>query len=263
MCKLSLLNALKLSEPDQIEGETETDIIAAIIARVYTLGYSSICQIGQCDFTKKNYSYDDVFHLSVPGLRMGFPYNVIQVYKDNEWMFECLKRYKLMEVGTFPNTCEYGGIHYHNLPPILKVPRSDGTVQDAVTQFENYGIQVRKSNSDSLNPFVNIYVTLLFNPNIKSINNNEEDIKEISKKSDSVIKDITLEKLIKANPELRDHELILRYFSIPINEDMSHEVKIVSEYFNTYQKNWCEAYLKPSLERITNDGIMNCRFEIY
>jgi len=263
MCELTLQNAIKLSEPDEIKDNTVEEIIGGIIGRAATLGRSSICFAGQCDFTQKFYKNDDdMLYLGMPGLRMSYPYNTVQVYKENQWMFECFKLYKLLEIGTFPHSSEPGEYKYHNLPPILKIPRSDGTIHDAITRSEFYGIQVRKSVSDKTNPYVNIYVTLVFSTDEKTIENTDENIERISKLAGSVYKDITLEKLVEANPELAKQELALRYYAIPITDDMSEEQKVVTSYFNTYQKNWCDAYLKPSLQRFTDNGIMKCSYEI-
>ena len=258
----SLQDAIKnaeIVENFEYMTESEKEKISIIILKASNIGFSSLCFVGKCDFDGNVYGEDDIIYDRVYGIRKLYPYNSVQYHSEKKWMFDCLSMYKFMDSGCFPNTDDF---KYHNLPKVLKVTRSNGTVQDAITTSPYYGIQVRKPSTTSANknPKINIYVSLLFHNDFKTLN--ETDIYKLETVDNASIKDLTLEQLVEANPHLKENELVLKYYSIPIDDGMSEEQENVINYFNDILRNWCEQYLDPVLKKYTNDGIMRCSYQI-
>lgn len=239
--------------------EDDKNYINSITSRANGLGLTSLSFVGRCDFDGELYGDDKVSCDGILGLRQMYPYNMIQYRDDKKWMFDCLCMYKYLLNGTFPNSRE---LKYHNLPHILKVPRSDGTTHDAITTCPYYGIQVRKPtvSSKSKSDKVNIYVTLVFHDSFKSLK--DEDVEIVECADNANFKDIKLEDLVEVNPTLKGKTLLLRYYALPIYPTMFQAQAKAIKYFNTIQKNWCEKYLAPVLKKYTDDGIMRCSYEI-
>ena len=118
------------------------------------------------------------------------------------------------------------------------------------------------SRSENNNGKINIYITVVFDNDMKTITDEDIMNDEESGYTYSSFKDLTLEQVVDANPILRSEELKLRYYAVPISDGMCDTQQNVIKYFNNIQKNWCENYLTPALKRYTDDGIMRCSYEI-
>lgn len=261
---LTLKNAIENAESDEdfeYLTEEEKNCISIITSVSCGIGFTSLCFVGRCQFDGNQHDDKDMVYERMIGLRKMYPYNGIQYSCDKQWMFECVCLYKYLELGTFPNSFDF---KYHNLPRILKVRRSNGSCQDSVTTCPSYGIQVRKPTSRSENNTgkINIYITVVFDNDMKTITDEDIMNDEENGYTYSSFKDLTLEQVVDANPILRSEELKLRYYAIPISDGMCETQQNVIKYFNNIQKNWCENYLAPALKRYTDDGIMRCSYEI-
>ena len=224
--------------------EEAKNVVGDIISISGSLGMTSLSFIGRCDFDGCIYDSNEIIYESMVGSNIRYPYNSIQYHFKKEWMARCFRLYFRIEDGNFPNSDEFG--KYHNLPQILKVPRSDGSVQDAVTTDSTYGIHIRRSKSNIEDKQIKIYSNVMFNLDKKELD--ESDIETISNSPTTTIKEVLLTDLIKVNPDMKGLVYKFKLYSIPINDEMNAIQKEVCEFFNRFQRRWCEDYLKRALD---------------
>ena len=259
------LNNVFYSESDSDQEQTNSshtkdELIDFIEDATIKIGMTSLLMIGQCQITRKVYDEDDVVGTIFIGTGTEYPYNSLQYHPDHEWMVDCIRMNLLISDNRKirPNT-----LHgtYHNLPQIIKIKRSSGTIQDALTTFNSKGLRFRVSHTfGSQTP--QIYVGVNFFENISSIKNTKETIETLTSYKDWITKDIPIEQLVELNPTLLKQSLHLRFYNITYRENLTTIQKEVIDYFNNVQYLWCENYLQPILDEYKKNEIINCFYTI-
>jgi hypothetical protein len=242
------------------EESTKDELIDLIESATSRLGMSSMLSIGQCQITGEFYDEEDVVCTLFIGTGMEYPYNSLQYHPDNEWMIDCIHLNLLIsDKRTIrPNTLEKT---YHNLPPIIKIKRSSGAIQDALTTFNSKGVRFRVSRTNG-DKTPRIYVGVNFFEDIPSIENTKETIEELTNYKQWTTKDIPIEQLINLNPTLQEEGLHLCFYNIKYREGLTPVQKEVVDYFNNVQRLWCENYLQPILDKYQKNNIINCSYTI-
>ena len=185
--------------------------------------------------------FEDVPGTDVLGIR--FPYASVCFDKDNQWKFWCicLDFYIINDI--FPTS-------FLDLPKILKIPRSDGTIQDGFVK-KNSGIKIRKSNSHN-DGYDKICIEVAIS--------NRQEFKELSNMNDEnshnleLGKTMPLDTLLNYNPEIKEIYLSLELFNENdfVEDSLTElETKIkIMKHYNFEFIEWFKKKVNPCIKRL-------------
>lgn len=207
-------------------------IISNIQAVSNILGMFSSKVIGRDEIDDINYyndpDYEDfitcenVKGTNVVGIRD--VYSTVYFHKENYWKFQCIELDFYILNDIFP-------AEYLNLPKVIKIPRSDGSIQDGYIK-DNNGVKVRKSVTyDNGFDMICIEVSLSDNPLLKDLS----DINEDKINSLELAKTLPLDVILEHNPEIKEIKLSLFLFDEKdfIKDeltDLDDKIKVMKHY---------------------------------
>ena len=169
--------------PPKYRTEIE-EIIETIQNKMLSLGFSSSRFVGLDDLDNQYYNDDNLICGEIEGSELKglyFPYNSIVYHPKNQWRFECLQVSFFLEYGIIPNS-------NHNIPRVLNIPRSNGTIQKAILK-EKEGIQIKKTPE-----IEDLYVVVHFS---------DENPDEISELLCNYNKKVSLHDLVEINENIK------------------------------------------------------------
>lgn len=218
------------------------------------------CKIGTAVFTNKCYmtlkSYDicmdsDFYQMNVDGTYCDYPWNAIRYHKNNQSLFPCFQTLFCIHNNTLPHTIDN---QYHNLPRIIKIPRSGRRVCQAIAVNSNVGIRFKESKSlgDGIK---RIRIRFHWDPQFKNKQKiGEETLKLFAQRefSPPEYKDVRLEDLIDLNPEIKKNGLVFTIPKIKIQESMTDLEKDVVGMSNARIHEWCENEIRPIIDLYKN-----------
>ena len=193
----------------------------------------------KCYLSNKTYpSSEFIREYHVKGTFSYYPYNRIQFHLENEWILKCFEQLNYVRNKIIPH---YG--NHHNLPSILKIPRSSGKVFDGVTTHSDYGIKIRKSKTlnDAHERF---YVTVFMIEDKPVLDTELIQSENFENTRNMITKDIPLETLVEFNPILKNG-VCFQFEPIKIEEDMNKIQKKVIDYCNKELEKWMNEFLIP------------------
>lgn len=201
--------------------------------------------VNRCYLDGKVYDDDDDIREGIiNGCMSNYPYNTLQYYYKNKWMFDAVALLYCAESNVIPHI-------YHNLPPIFKIKRSNGNIQHVIARDISDGIRVRKSITRG-DQHDNLYVRVQFSESNPVLN--EEIIKEkMSHTSNITFKDVLLQDIVALNPSINETSLSFTIKKLVVSEDMPEYAKYIYKHTNDYFENWGFKTLKPCLDRYYND----------
>jgi len=152
--------------------------------------------------------------------------------------FKCFEQLNYVRNKIIPH---YG--NHHNLPSILKIPRSSGKVFDGVTTHSDYGIKIRKSKTlnDAHERF---YVTVFMIEDKPVLDTELIQSENFENTRNMITKDIPLETLVEFNPILKNG-VCFQFEPIKIEENMNEIQKKVIDYCNKELVKWMNEFLIP------------------
>ena len=226
-------------------------IIDNIQAISNILGMFSSKLIGRDEIDDINY-YDDPNHedfvicenvkgTNVLGIRD--VYSTVYFHKENYWKFKCVELDFYIINNIFP-------ADYLDLPKVVKIPRSDGSIQDGYIKDEN-GVKIRKSVTyDDGYDKICIEVSLSDNPELKDLSNiNENKIYSLE-----LAKTIPLDVILEHNPEIKEINLSLFLFDEKdfIKDeltDLDDKIKVMKHYNYEFIE-WFIKKVNPCIKRL-------------
>lgn len=207
--------------------------------------------INKCYLDGKVYDDDDIREGKISGCMSNYPYNTLQYYYKNEWMFNVVLLLYSAEANVIPHM-------YHNLPTIFKIKRSDGSIQDAIARDNLDGIRIRKSMSRG-DEEDNLYVRVQFIEQTPVLS--EEIIKEkMTNSANITYKDVSLQDIVEMNPTLMNKCIIFKINKLVFDKSMPDESEHIYKMANDYYKQWCVNTLSPCLDRYKNKFNLNVVF---
>ena len=228
-------------------------IISNIESVSNILGLFSSKVIGRDEIDDINY-YDDPYQeeyitnenvkgTNVLGIRP--VYSTVFFHKDNHWKFRCIELDFYVINNIFP-CC------YLDLPKIIKIQRTNGTIQDGYIKDEN-GIKIRKSvtYNDGYDKMC-VEVSLSDNPELKDLSNiNDDKIWSLE-----CAKTIPLDVILEHNPQIKEIYLSLSLFNEnDFVEDtltnLNDKIKIMKHY-NFIFIDWFKKKVNPCIKRLEN-----------
>lgn len=234
-------------------------IISNIQAVSNILGMFSSKLIGRDEIDDINY-YDDPDHVefvicenvkgtNVIGIRD--VYSTVYFHKENYWKFQCIELDFYILNDIFP-------AEYLNLPKVIKIPRSDGSIQDGYIKDEN-GVKIRKSVTyDDGYDKICIEVSLSDNQELKYLS----DINDDKINSLELAKTIPLDVILQHNPEIKEINLSLFLFDEKdfIKDeltDLDDKIKVMKHYNYEFIE-WFIKKVKPCIKRLEDN--VNIKF---
>jgi len=218
--------------------QTKSDMLTRIHALVDEFRFmGAIISANKCYIDGNTYDSSMLMESPVYGCMAEYPYNIIQVSKRNEWMMDAVRLMFYRKNNIIPHT-------FHNLPPIFKIKRSNGTLHDATASNPLYGIRIsRKTNAHGedvyrLNVRVHFIDSLPILPD-KYIHNPYI----ITKFSSS--KDVPLHEIYKYNSDLSEFKI--NFIKMKKIDDMLDEANGVIESVNNEFDTWCKEIMQPLL----------------
>jgi len=210
-------------------------IIESIEGLAQVTGFFSSRRLNMDQFDNNIYSDEEMMSSHILGsytIGINYPYNIILYSKENCWKMDCLNLY----YNIFKNISLNEN---HNLPKLLNIKRSNGSIQKAVIK-DIQGFIIRKSRtSGDINE--KIYVPVYF-----SQDNSVENLLE-NEGLLFVTKSIPLEELLDVNPNITEFNLSYKY--LIIEENYTQTRKDITKYFNDKLKFWINNTLFPVLKR--------------
>jgi len=215
----------------------------SLLAKSFSLRGSSIKE-GVCYITGNTYPPDDPFYLSlICGSYSGFPYNNINYHSENKWMVEALQTLFIVYNNVIPHSMDN---IYHNLPIIIKIPRSNKDPHDAMLVNPNYGIRIR-DNKHNLEGGKLIYVRVNWFDDVTTPELTREQVVKYGMNTDLTShKDILLSDIYNYNPGIK--KLVVTIPKLVITSDMETTQREVYEYCNKKLDAWYKNTLSPLIE---------------
>ena len=226
------------------EPVSKDSLIEKIEGKVSIMGFTASKFVGVDEFDGLKYGEEETKLIS-RNIKFGafvgivIPYNTLIYHTDNQWLFDCVQMRFCHRYNLIPRT-------HHNLPSVLNIPRSDGSVQTGIL-LEDEALVVRKSQSRG-DTQERVYVIAHF-----SLTNTEETEPTLCTHN----KCIAIEEILEHNPELCDTGI---EFTIPqfseeeINKEYErHDLQMkkdVMTYYNQLYVIWKEEMLLPSIQKI-------------
>ena len=204
-------------------------------------GLMSSVFMGKCYLTDKMYDFEDegMYQRAVDGTFHMYPYNTIQFYKDNEWLFDCLQTLFIINNNRLPHS--FKGT-YHNLPHIVKIKRSNGVILDAITVDNDLALRIYKSTSRN-DKVPRIYVRVKYFADMIHIQ--PSDVYGLTENGGYLYKDVSLEDIILMNPQIVKRGLKIKLPKLEIDDEMGSEEREIKTYINTLYENWGHDVLEP------------------
>lgn len=217
------------------------------------LGMFSTRASGKDEFDNKFYDEDDhEFGMSLVEsagtLCLVFPYNSVNFHTSNMWKFRILNMSFWIRHSIIPN-------RFHNIPRILNVPRSNGTIQKAIIK-PDAGVRVRKSRTKN-DEHDRIYVFVWYD------NYGEAEVKEemtrLEMAAFDVYKQVPLDELIDLNPDMKEITLDFKT-ELELEEPKNEIHRTVQEYYMEEYREWIENTVIPATERLADRITINVKY---
>lgn len=203
--------------------------------------------IYHCYLSNKDYDSDEhMFEKALIGAFKYYPYNTYYYHTENEWIFPCLESLHLTEKQIIPHSYRN---RYHSLPNIVKIKRSNGEVHDSMAVNNQWGIRLRKSESQ-MDIYEHFYVRVHWDEDNKHLN--EELVRDLALNESCSYKDVTLESLVQYNPEIRKSGIQFNFYAVPISDNDSDIQREVITHCNQRLSEMIEGPIKEAVERYKN-----------
>lgn len=217
------------------------------------LGRFSSRASGKDEFDNKFYDEEDhEYGMSIVEsagtMCLPFPYNTVGFHTSNMWKFRIMNMSFWVRHSIIPN-------RFHNIPRILNVPRSNGTIQKAIIKADA-GLRVRKSRTlkDDAD---RIYVFVWYD------NYGEAEVKEgltdLERAAFDVYKQVPLDDLIDLNPDMKEITLDFET-GLGLEEPQNEIHRTVQEYYMEEYREWIENTVIPATERLVDRITINVKY---
>ena len=237
------------------EAEYEIYFIDREVKRI---GMSSLLSMGKCYLSDNTYDIEDKSLINgiIYGTRLGCPYNSIQYHETQEWKFRCMQVLYNIYENIIPHSLHNLN---HNLPKVIKIKRSSGKIQDALTTLNDFGVRIHKSltRNDEV-PY--LYVGVHFYEDYTEIP--EDKIELLTHSRYYTFKEIPLQELVKINPELKTHGFRIKAHKVKYPSNRTPIQEEVINYFNELQEQWLHEKIHEIFNWYDNKNIIKCSYTI-